>query len=151
MKYTEVRQGRTFVLRLEQGDVIPDDIERFANENGIDSGIVYLLGGIDKGSKMVSGPVDGDDVKRNMSLNVNQFGDVHESLGVGTIFLNEEDKPVLHLHAAAGREKKTITGCTRVGVNVWMYMEAVIIEFIDCNARRKVDEKSGFTLLEVGE
>ncbi|SHJ78145.1 Predicted DNA-binding protein with PD1-like DNA-binding motif [Dethiosulfatibacter aminovorans DSM 17477] len=151
MKYTEVKHGRTFVLRLEQGDLIPDDIEKFAAEHCIDSGVVYLLGGVDKGSKMVSGPVDGDDVKVNMPLNINDIENVHESIGVGTIFLNEEDKPILHLHAAAGREKDTITGCTRVGVNVWMYMEVVIVEFIDCNARRKVDGKSGFTLLEVGE
>jgi predicted DNA-binding protein with PD1-like motif len=151
MKYTEAKQGRTFVLRMEQGDVIPGDIEKFAADQGIDSGVVYLLGGVDQGSRMVSGPVDGKDIKHNMPLNINEFEDIHESLGIGTIFLNEDDKPILHLHAAAGREKSTITGCTRVGVNVWMYMEVVIVEFIDCNARRKVDGKSGFTLLEIGK
>lgn len=151
MKYTEAKQGRIFVLRLEQGDVIPDDIERFAEEKEIASGLVYLLGGVDKGSKMVSGPLDGEKIKHNMPLNINEFNDVHESVGVGTIFTNENNNPVLHLHAAAGRKKDTITGCTRLGVKVWMYMEVVIVELIDCNARRKVDEKSGFTLLEMGE
>jgi predicted DNA-binding protein with PD1-like motif len=151
MKYTEAKQGRTFVLRLEQGDVIPEDIEKFAEEKGIEAGLVYLLGGVDKGSRMVSGPVSGKDIKHNMPLNINEFDDVHESVGVGTIFTNENNKPILHLHAAAGREKNTITGCTRVGVKVWMYMEVVIVELLDCKARRKVDEKSGFTLLEMGE
>jgi predicted DNA-binding protein with PD1-like motif len=151
MKYTEAKQGRTFVLRLEQGDVIPDDIEIFAEEKGIDSGLVYLLGGVDQGSRMVSGPVNGKDIKQNMPLNINEFDDIHESVGVGTIFLNEDNKPILHLHAAAGRGNNTITGCTRVGVNVWMYMEVVVVELLDCKAKRKIDEKSGFTLLEIGE
>jgi len=151
MKYTEAKQGRTFVLRMEQGDVIPGDIEKFAADQGIDSGVVYLLGGVDQGSRMVSGPVDGKDIKHNMPLNINEFEDIHESLGIGTIFLNEDDKPILHLHAAAGRETNTITGCTRVGVNVWMYMEVVIVELLDCKARRKLDDKSGFTLLEIGK
>ncbi len=151
MKYTEVKQGRTFVLRLEQGDVIPEELEKFAEEKGIDSGLVYILGGVDQGSRMVSGPVNGKDIKQNMPLNINEFDDIHESVGVGTIFLDEDNKPILHLHAAAGRENNTITGCTRVGVKVWMYMEVVVVELLDCKAKRKIDEKSGFTLLEIGE
>ncbi|NIT59971.1 MAG: DUF296 domain-containing protein, partial [Aliifodinibius sp.] len=30
MKYSEAKQGRIFVIRLEDGDIVHDEIERFA-------------------------------------------------------------------------------------------------------------------------
>ena len=44
MKAVEGRLGRIFGIRLEDGDMIPDCIERFAEENGVSVGKVILLG-----------------------------------------------------------------------------------------------------------
>ena len=38
MKACEGRIGRVFVIRLEDGDVVPHCIERFAEENGVSVG-----------------------------------------------------------------------------------------------------------------
>ena len=38
MKACEGRIGRVFVIRLEDGDVVPECIERFAEENGVSVG-----------------------------------------------------------------------------------------------------------------
>lgn len=34
MKYSEAKQGRIFVIRLEDGDVIHEEIEKFASYGG---------------------------------------------------------------------------------------------------------------------
>ena len=74
------------------------------------------------------------------------FQDVHEIAAVGTIFANEQGKPIMHLHGALGRDGRTITGCTRTGVEVWLIAEAIITEITDTKAHR-VNE-AGLELLE---
>lgn len=37
MKYSEAKQGRTFVIRLEDGDIIHEEIEQFAKDHSINS------------------------------------------------------------------------------------------------------------------
>ena len=46
MKYSEGKINRVFVLRLEDGDMVPACIESFAVEKGIKVGQVVLIGGI---------------------------------------------------------------------------------------------------------
>jgi len=55
MKACEGRIGRVFVIRLEDGDVVPECIERFAKENGVSVGQAILVGGIG-GGDVVVGP-----------------------------------------------------------------------------------------------
>jgi hypothetical protein len=53
---------------------------------------------------------------------------VHEIAGVGTIFPDESGAPVLHMHAAMGRDGVTRAGCIRPGIEVWQLGEVVILE-----------------------
>jgi predicted DNA-binding protein with PD1-like motif len=53
------------------------------------------------------------------------------------------------MHAAFGRKGRTITGCTREGVVVWHIGEAVICELLDTTAVRRIDQGTGFELLEM--
>ena len=71
---------------------------------------------------------------------------VHEIAAVGTIFANEAGQPILHLHAALGRDGRTITGCTRTGVEVWLVAEAIITEIVQTKARRVLEH--GLELLQ---
>ncbi|WP_418792434.1 PPC domain-containing DNA-binding protein [Phosphitispora sp. TUW77] len=147
MKFTEAKQGRIFVLRLEHGDRLPDVIETFAGDHKVNSAVVLFIGGIDRNSKVVVGPEDGTAQKPVPSI-INLPG-VSEAVGVGTIFLDEDSMPKLHLHSAFGRQGNTITGCTREGVLIWHIGEVIIIELISNSAKRKIDSKTGFELLEV--
>ncbi|SFH55994.1 Predicted DNA-binding protein with PD1-like DNA-binding motif [Tindallia magadiensis] len=149
MQYTEATQGRVFVLRLEQGDLLPDTIESFARHKGISSGVVYLLGATDQDSKIVSGPRDAESTRVPMDVNEHLLNDVYESFGFGTLFPDENKVPFLHLHAGFGRNKNALVGCIRPGVSIWLYMEVVIIELLNCTAKRKVNPDNGFTLLEI--
>lgn len=147
MKYTEASLGRVFILRLEHGDKIPDVIEEFASEHKVKSGLVHFLGGADKNSKIVVGPEDGKAIKPKPMIN--ELLETREAIGIGTLFANEKGMPKLHLHSAFGRGETTITGCTREGVLIWHIGEVIILELVNMNAKRKVNNENGFELLEI--
>ncbi|MDA8227097.1 MAG: DNA-binding protein [Desulfitobacterium hafniense] len=147
MKYSEASLGRTFIIRLEHGDKIPDVIEEFAQTHMIESAIVSFIGGADKGSKVVAGPKEGG--TENPGVIVENLLGVSESLGIGTLFLNEHKIPKLHMHSSFGRGRDTITGCTREGVEIWTYGEVVLLEIKNTTALRKTDPSTGFVLLNL--
>ncbi len=146
MRYSEAKRGRTFVVRLEDGDVVHESIERFAREKGIRAASVMLLGGADTESRLVVGPEQGRASPPNPMET--RLGDVHEIAGVGTIFPDEEGRPVLHMHAACGRRRDTVTGCVRAGVVAWHVGEVIIDELVDTSGVRRKDAQTGFVLLE---
>ncbi len=146
MKYSEAKQGRTFVIRLEDGDVIHEEIEKFAREKSIYAASLIIVGGADEGSKLVVGPREGRAEKIEPMEYV--LDEVHEIAGTGTIFPDEDGNPVLHMHAACGREGSTVTGCVRTGVRTWHVLEVVLFELIDTGAKRMHDSATGFKLLQ---
>ena len=148
MKVTEGRIGRVFILRLEDGDIVPDSIEKFVQDNGIEVGHVTLLGGIKKGN-IVVGPRNMEElppVKMTYPIN-----DAYEIVASGLIAPDEKKKPGLHIHGVLGRAGKSICGCLREGVETWLVGEAIIYEIIGANVKRILDDKSGFVLLNVAD
>jgi len=136
--------GRVFVLRLEDGDRLPDCIETFAREQNLQGGLCALLGGIGKG-KIVVGPEDGDAEK--ITAMTHPIDAVHEAAAVGTLFPNADGDIKLHMHTALGRKECTITGCVRLGAEVWKVAEVVIIEITGTGLSRKLDPAMGLELL----
>ncbi|MBC7342010.1 MAG: DNA-binding protein [Clostridia bacterium] len=147
MKYSQAGLGRVFILRLEQGDQLPNVIEDFARTHQISSALVLFLGGADAGSKIVTGPEDGN--ARPPVPMVTDIPGVSEALGVGTIFAGAGQTPKLHMHAAFGRGEEARAGCTRAGVATWQIGEVIILELVGTSARREVHPETGFELLEV--
>jgi len=147
MKYSKANLGRIFILRLENGDIIPDTIEKFAEEQKVKSAVVYFLGASDIDSKVVVGPEDGTAAEPHIM--VEKLLGTSESVGIGTLFLDEEGRESLHLHSGFGHGRETVTGCTRKGVKIWHIGEIIIFELLGTNARRKIDPETGFELLEV--
>ncbi len=145
MKYSQARQGRVFVIRLEDGEVLHEAIEQFSIDQNIAAAGLIILGGVGKGSKFIVGPEDGD--ARPVVPMQYEIEDVHEIVGTGTIFPDESGKPVLHMHVASGRLSQTVTGCVRSGVKVWQVAEIILFELRDSTAVRRVEPESGFTLL----
>jgi len=147
MKATEGHIGRIFVIRLEDGDVIPECIERFAEENGVSVGQVVLIGGIGDG-QVVVGPRRCDERPPDpMLLPVDG---AHEVVGVGVLAPGQDGKSVLHIHAALGRSGQTMTGCLRSGVTTWLVGEVILYEILGAKATRVKDRQSGFAFLEPG-
>ena len=118
MKASEGRVGRVFVIRLEHGDIIPDCIERFAEEKKISVGQVIMIGGIGEG-QVVVGPRHSNEMPPEPML-VPVDG-AHELIALGVIAPDKTNKPVLHVHGSLGRAGKATTGCLRPGVSTWTF------------------------------
>jgi predicted DNA-binding protein with PD1-like motif len=145
MKACEGRIGRVFVMRLDDGDVVPDCIERFAEKNGVSVGQAILVGGIG-GGDVVVGPRRSEEMPPEpMLLPVDG---AHEVVGVGVLAPGEDGKQTLHIHAALGRAGRTMTGCLRHGVTTWLVGEVILYEILGAKVMRIQDEQSGFELLE---
>lgn len=146
MKFSEAKQGRVFVIRLEDGEIVHESIERFAAEHGVTHAALTMHGGADQGSTLVTGPREG---RRPPPIapNTTVLSNVHEVVGTGSLFPDAEGNPILHVHMACGRGEETITGCIRTGVKTWHVMEVILIELVDCTARRLPDAATGFELL----
>ena len=147
MKACEGQIGRVFVIRLEDGDVVPECIERFAKEKRVAVGQAVLVGGIG-GGDVVVGPRRSEEMPPEpMLLPVDG---AHEVVGVGVLAPGEDGKPALHIHAALGRAGQTMTGCLRHGVATWLVGEVILYEILGADIARIKDKQSGFELLEPG-
>ena len=145
MKYSQARQGRIFILRLEDGEIVHEVIEQFAAQEKIAAATLIILGGADDGSRLVVGPKE--DRVLPLSPMEHILENAHEVTGTGTLFADEAGVPLLHMHMACGRRDKATVGCIRAGVKVWRVMEVVIFELLDCTAQRLVEEPLGLKLL----
>ena len=148
MKACEGRIGRVFVIRLEDGDVVPQCIERFAEEKGVSVGQAILVGGIGGGDVVVGPRRSEDRPPEPMFLPINE---AQEVVGVGVLAPSEDGKPVLHIHAALGRAGQTMTGCLRHGVTTWLVGEVILYEILGADMVRVKDKQIGFELLEPGD
>ena len=147
MKFSECKPGRIFAICLEHGDIVHEEIEQFARDHSITAASLIIIGGADKGSKLIVGPERGDE--RPVSSLEYILENVHEVAGTGTLFPDQEGNPVLHLHMACGRNSSTRTGCIRRGVKVWHIMEVILFEMLDSKGKRMFDPETGFTLLRL--
>jgi predicted DNA-binding protein with PD1-like motif len=146
MKAGEGKIGRVFVIRLEDGDMVPGCLEDFAQKKGITNGFVILVGGIGSG-QIVAGPRLSDEMPPDPMLI--PVDGAHEVMAVGILAPNDDNKVVLHIHGALGRAGQTKTGCLRPGVSTWLVGEAIMYEITGVNAKRVKDKRSGFALLEI--
>jgi len=146
MKYSQAKQGRVFVVRLEDGDIVHEEIEKLARKESIRAGALIIVGGADAGSRFVVGPEQGR--AQSVVPMEHMMDNVHEVAGTGTLFPDDEGNPVLHMHMACGRNESTITGCVRSGVRVWQVMEAILFELVDSTGVRVPDTETGFKLLQ---
>jgi predicted DNA-binding protein with PD1-like motif len=145
MKYSQAKQGRVFVLRLEDGETVHEEIEKFARAQSITAAALIIIGGATDGSILVVGPEMGE--ARPIHPMEHIIEDVHEIVGTGTLFPDEEGHPVLHMHMACGRDSHTVTGCIRSGVKVWQVMEVILYELVGTTGKRVLEPELGFKLL----
>jgi predicted DNA-binding protein with PD1-like motif len=148
MQFTEAKLERIFVLRLHDGDHLPDVLESFAAENHVTTALCFFLGGAKEKGRVVVGPKDGHTLPPEPMVTL--LKGVHEAYGVGTILAGEEGKPKLHMHASFGRKEKVVTGCVRMGFDVWQIGEVIILELTGSSVKRTKNKDTGFEFLEIG-
>lgn len=144
MKYTTGRAGRIIVARFEDKEDILSNIQKIVKDEDIKAGVFYLIGGIRKG-RIVVGPkgneMPPEPVWREIEKN-------HEVIALGTIFW-QDDEPKVHLHGSFGRGDHVSVGCLRESGEVFLILEAVIIEIEGIKAERGFNPETGLTLLEI--
>jgi predicted DNA-binding protein with PD1-like motif len=146
LDYSQANMGRIFIIRLHDGEIIHETLESFAKQHKVHSALCFFLGGAEDKSKLVVGPKDGDAIPVEPMTTL--LKGVHEGCAVGTIFTDEQGTPKLHMHGSFGRNNNSVTGCVRLGVEVWVIGEVVMIELKDSFAKRVKDKETGFELLK---
>ncbi len=145
--FTEAKLGRIFVLRLHDDECLHEVLEQFAVQHKISTALCFFLGGAKENSRVVVGPKNGNTLPPEPMVTL--LNGVHEACGVGTIFADEEGKPKLHMHASFGRKTNTVTGCVRMGIDIWKIGEIVMLELTGTTAHRANNKETGFEFLEV--
>ncbi len=145
MKAAEGKIGRVFVIRLEDGDIIPTCLEQFAVEKEIKVALVTMISGVDSGN-VISGPQESNQMPIDPIISA--IDGAHELVAAGLIASDEEGNPKLHIHGAFARAGKVTGGCLRLGVKTWLVGEVVISEITGVDSKRILDKRSNFPLLE---
>ncbi len=144
MQYTAGSIGRVFLLKFSDGDIITDELARFAKKERIKTATMIFLGALKRGD-LVTGP------KKPVippEPNWVKFRGAWESMGIGSIFTNSSG-PQIHIHAAMGKKLKTLTGCVRKKSEVFLVIEAVVFELKGISACKEIDPVTGLNLLKI--
>lgn len=144
MDYQIGKIGRVAIARFENNDELLKNLAEIAKKESIKAAVFYLIGGMQKG-KIVVGPEKDDLPPIPMWREINES---HEIFGLGTIFW-QDGEPKLHFHGAFGKRDNVRVGCLRENSEVFLVLEAIIIEIEGINAVRELDPASGMNLLRL--
>ncbi|RMD60088.1 MAG: DNA-binding protein [Nitrospirae bacterium] len=144
MEYQIGKQGRIFLCKLSTGEDLIDSITKLAEKENIKAAFLHILGAIEKG-KVVVGPRVDELPPIPIYKNIDRS---HELIGIGTIFY-KEGKPMLHIHAAFGRNDAVTVGCLRDIGKTFVLLEVIIIEIEGIFAERAFDPQSHMYLLKL--
>ncbi|MFC1677436.1 PPC domain-containing DNA-binding protein [Planctomycetota bacterium] len=143
MEYQVGSTGRVIAARLFEGEDLYESIESIAAKENIKSAAVLITGGFREANVVVGPKTETPKIVGNFK----EFAGPGETLGVGTIYCDDEG-PKLHLHSAIGKGDETIVGCPRGGAKTFLILEVTIIEITGINAGRKPDKNTGLNLLK---
>lgn len=137
----EVKTGRIFNVRIDHGEDLATELKRIVLENELKSGNIFYLGAL-MNPRLIVGPLE--PVLPPVTNRLDLEG-AWEAVGFGTISFSQ-DGPVIHLHASLGKGRESYTGCIREIAEVYLVIEAVIIEFTGILSVRRDDPLTGLKL-----
>jgi len=139
MEYATGTTGKIIYARLDDGDDLHKSVIEIVRREKIRCAWFQIFGGL-KSAGVVIGPKEPvmppDPVWKNID-------DVREILGTGSVFWDNE-KPVIHLHAAMGHLGETLTGCVRKDSTVYLVTELIIQEVKGIDITRPWFAQGGF-------
>ncbi|AEH60270.1 conserved hypothetical protein [Methanosalsum zhilinae DSM 4017] len=143
MKYSKATQGRIFIVRMDHGDDIIEQLKGLALEENIRSAFFIILGAAEQ-STLVTGPKEPLVPPETVQT---MFNDVGEIIGGGNIMM-QNNEPLIHLHTAIGNSRDVKVGCMRDTSRTFMTAEIFIMELDDITVSRKYDNQRGFSPIE---
>ncbi|MBI5419212.1 MAG: DUF296 domain-containing protein [Deltaproteobacteria bacterium] len=144
MKYRAGTIGRVLLARFDHGEQIVPALVELCTREGVLSGWFFLFGAL-SGGRMVTGPREACLPPEPVWT---EFPQPHEIVGMGSI-AEKEGAPAVHLHSSLGRGKEALTGCIRKEGEVFIVVEAMVLQIAGLAASRKEDERTGMELLSV--
>lgn len=144
MKYKAGAIGKVLLARFDHGEQILPSLAEICRKEGVLSGWFYLFGALSKGS-MVAGPSDASLPPVPVWVD---FPHPHEIVGMGSV-AEKDGAPSIHLHASLGRGREVLTGCIRKEEEVFLVVEAMILQITGVASSRKPDDRTGLELLSV--
>lgn len=147
MKYSEARQGRTFIIRLDTGDLVVEGLKQLAMEENIRVASIIMLGAVESDVALRTGSAvkpDGGSTALTAQLN----GGPHEVAGCGRIAWGAYSKePEVHLHLSCGHGDAALTGCVGEGFRAGYTVELFITELVGTDTVFGRDPDQGKPLL----
>lgn len=137
--FSEATAGRIFVGRLERGDDLVDEIEKFCGENGVRAAWVSAVGAVNHAAFAYYQQEE----RKYLELASEEH---HEIIGfVGNISMRD-DAPFLHAHATFGSVSGAAVGGHLLHGCVVFVAEITIREMTGVELIRTPDEVSGLSL-----
>lgn len=132
------------MLKFDDDDILLEKLKSFIKKERVKSATIIFLGALKKGN-LVTGPK-----KPVIPPKPNKvvFKDGWEVMGIGSIFTNKLG-PQIHIHAAMGKNRKTLTGCVRDNSRVFLVLEAIVFELKGVKATKSIDPQTGLNLLKI--
>jgi len=144
VRYRTGQIGRVIVARFDHGEAIVPALVDLCRAETIRAGWFFLIGAVE-GGRLVCGPKEAalppDPAWR-------AFAKPFEIVGMGSV-AEKDGSPSLHVHASLGRDAEVLTGCIRKEGNVFIVVEAMIVEVAGVAASRAPDERTGLELLSL--
>jgi predicted DNA-binding protein with PD1-like motif len=144
MEYSVGGVGRVVVARLFEGEDVHACIEEIARDEGIRCAAVLMTGGF-RSADVVVGPIREEPQIEPL---FHPFAGPGEALGVGTLYWDDAG-PRLHVHTAIGRNGENLVGCLRQETRTFLILEVTIVEITGIEAARRLDPKTGMSLLRL--
>jgi predicted DNA-binding protein with PD1-like motif len=144
MEYKAGAIGKVLLARFDHGEPVVPALVDLCRKEDILTGWFYLFGAVTAG-RMVTGPKEACLPPEPVWT---EFPHPHEIVGMGSV-AEKDGAPSIHLHASLGRGKEVLTGCIRKDGEVFLVVEALVLQVAGVSASRKADAKSGLELLSV--
>jgi predicted DNA-binding protein with PD1-like motif len=144
MNYRAGTIGKILLARIDHGEPVVPALAELCRKEGVHSGWFFLFGALAAG-RMVTGPREACLPPEPVWTG---FPQPHEIVGMGSV-AEKDGAPSIHLHASLGRGREVLTGCIRKEGEVFIVVEALVLQIAGLSASRKPDETSGLELLSV--
>ncbi len=144
MQYRTGQIGRVILARFDHGEAIVPALAGLCRAESVRAGWFFLLGAA-RGGRLVCGPKE---EALPPDPDWRAFAKPFEIVGMGSV-AEKDGAPSLHLHAALGRGQEVLTGCIRKEGDVFVVVEALIVEVAGVTASREPDEKTGLELISL--
>lgn len=144
MQYRTGQIGRVVLARFDHGEAIVPALADLCRAEAIRAGWFFLFGALE-GGRMVCGPKE---AALPPDPDWRTFAKPFEIVGMGSV-AEKDGSPSVHLHASLGRGSEVLTGCIRKEGNVFIVVEAMILELAGVAASREPDANTGLELLSL--